>query len=61
MLFRSGTDTVCLTKLKTKWNVAYNAETGTYTCTNGSITQTLTGVESVKGWDGKKLTISKLA
>lgn len=56
-----GTDTVCLTKLKTKWNVAYNAETGTYTCTNGSITQTLTGVESVKGWDGKKLTISKLA
>ena len=57
----NGTDTVCLTKLKTKWSVAFNAETGTYTCRNGAITQTLTGVESVKGWNGKSLKISKLA
>lgn len=56
-----GTDTVCLTKLKTKWQVTFNAETGTYTCKNGAITNVLTGVESVKGWDGKKLKIATLA
>ena len=56
-----GTDTVCLMKMKTKWTVSYDAESGTYTCRNGSITNTITGVESIKGWDGKKLSISKLA
>lgn len=57
----AGTDTVCLAKLKTKWSVTLDAETGTYTCRNGSITSVLTGVESVKGWDGKALKIAKLA
>ncbi len=55
-----GTDTVCLTKLKTKWTVTLNAETGTYTCRNGSITNVITGAESIKGWNGSTVKISKL-
>lgn len=56
-----GTDTVCLTKLKTKWTVAFNAETGTYTCRNGAITSTIHGAEAIKGWNGSVLKISALA
>lgn len=57
----AGTDTVCLTKLKTKWTVAFNAETGTYTCRNGAITSVVHGAESIKGWNGSTLKISALA
>ena len=57
----SGTDTVLLAKLKTKWKVTFDANTGTYTCKNGAITNTLTGVESIKGWNGSKLKITALA
>jgi branched-chain amino acid transport system substrate-binding protein len=56
-----GTDTVCLAKLKTKWQVTFNAETGTYTCKNGAITNTVHGVESIKGWNGTALKIAVLA
>lgn len=57
----AGTDTVCLAKLKTKWTVAFDAETGTYTCRNGAITDVIHGAESIKGWNGSTLKISALA
>jgi Ca2+-binding RTX toxin-like protein len=57
----AGTDTVCLQKIrKSKWSVTFDAGTGTYTCRNGAITSTVTGAEAIKGWDGKRLKISKL-
>ena len=58
----AGTDTVCLQKIrKSKWSVTFDAGTGTYTCRNGAITSTVTGAETITGWDGKRLKISKLA
>ena len=56
----NGTDTVCLPKMKAKWNVQFDAGTGTYTCTNGAITDVLRGVETVKGWNGSTLKAGKL-
>ena len=55
-----GVDTVCLPKLtrSQKWSVAFDAGSGTYTCTGGGITEKLTGVEYIKTWNGKTLRAS---
>lgn len=57
----NGTDTVCLPKMgRSKWDVQFDANTGTYTCRNGSITNVITGAESIKGWNGKTLKATRV-
>ena len=57
----TGTDTVCLPKIgRSKWDIQFDANTGTYTCRNGSITNVIIGAESIKGWNGKTLRATRV-
>lgn len=57
----TGADTVCLPKIaRSKWDIQYDANSGTYTCRNGSITNVITGAEAIKGWNGKTLKATRV-
>jgi hypothetical protein len=52
-----GNDLVCLPKLaQGGWTIQFDANSNTYTCKAGAITDTISGVAAIKTWDGKSLT-----